>query len=270
MNTILIATDFSDASRNASVYGVRLAKALKAKILLFNTYKIPTPAPGLSVSISGYDVMMQTDKRLLDEAALLDPDRQLIDISCDEGETAAAILNIANEKKADLIIAGMKGNGKNLKKIFGSTATALIKRSTIPVVIVPEEAKFTAPKTILYASDAKPDVSACQLDRIKAITAAFDSTLYILRLTNDDDTAVYQQLHLPGKSTGEPGKEDAFFQFPVDTTVRHSLNKFIRNHHVDMLVMMPHKREWMERLLKKSETKEMIFHTHIPVVTIPE
>jgi nucleotide-binding universal stress UspA family protein len=270
MNTILVATDFSDASRNASVYGVNLARALNAKVLLFNTYKVATPAPALSVSVSGYDVMMQTDKRLLDEAAFLDPDSEMIDVSCDEGETADAIINIASEKKADLIIAGMKGKGKNIKKIFGSTATSLIKKSNIPVIIVPEEAQFTALRTILYATDREPDACGPQLDQITAITAAFDSTLYVLRLTDDENAAVYEKLHLAGKNSGESNQEDAFFQFPVGTDITQSLNKFIRKHHVDMVVMMPHKREWLERLFKKSETKDMIFHTHIPVLVIPE
>jgi hypothetical protein len=38
MKTILIATDFSPAARNASLYGVELANDLKAKIILFNAF----------------------------------------------------------------------------------------------------------------------------------------------------------------------------------------------------------------------------------------
>src|SRR5450432_1916402 len=140
MKTILIATDFSNASRNASLYGIELAKTLNAKIILFNAYEVPQPAPGLGVSVSRYDIMMQTDKRLLEESDFLDPKREMIEIICDEGVTEDAIVNIANEKKADFIIAGMKGSGKHLKKIFGSTVTSIIERSNIPVIVVPEEA----------------------------------------------------------------------------------------------------------------------------------
>src|SRR6476619_2434958 len=131
MTTILIATDFSNASRNAALYGVELAKALDAKIILFNAYEIPQPAPGLGVSVSRYDIMMQTDTRLLKESDFLDPKRELIEIMCDEGVAKDAIINTAKEKNADYIIAGMKGSGKTLKKIFGSTATSLIKKSDI-------------------------------------------------------------------------------------------------------------------------------------------
>jgi hypothetical protein len=34
--------------------------------------------------------------------------------------------------------------------------------------------------------------------------------------------------------------------------------------------MMPHKHDWLERLFKKSKTKEMIFQIHIPILILPE
>src|SRR6185503_15553734 len=96
MKAILIATDFSNASRNASLYGMELAKSLKAKIILFNAYKIPPPAPSLLAGISRYDIKMQTDKRLSDEAAFLDPHHKIIEILCDEGVADDAVIKIAN------------------------------------------------------------------------------------------------------------------------------------------------------------------------------
>jgi len=62
---------------------------------------------------------------------------------------------------------------------------------------------------------------------------------------------------------------DTTFQYPVDTDIRSALNGFIEKHNADMLVMMPHKHEWLERLFRKSETKDMIFHTHIPLLVLP-
>ena len=270
MKTILIATDFSNASRNASLYGVELAKALDAKIILFNAYEVPQPAPGLGVSVSRYDIMMQTDKRLLEESDFLDPKREIIEILCDEGAPEDAIINIAKEKNVDFIIAGMKGSGKTLKKIFGSTATSLIKRSDIPVIIVPEEAKFSIPKKILYASDSMSDTNIEHVDQIKPITETFESKLYVVRVVKDEYAEIFERLNTPGKLREELKKLDASFEYPIDTDIRHALNEFIKKHQADMLVMLPHKHDWMERLFKKSETKDMIFHAHIPILVIPE
>lgn len=50
MKTILIATDFSEASRNASFYGVELPKEINARIILFEAFTIPKPISPLELS----------------------------------------------------------------------------------------------------------------------------------------------------------------------------------------------------------------------------
>ncbi len=64
MKKIFIATDFSTASRNASRYAIEMAKEINAEVYLFNSYKVPNPAPGLNTSISRYDIMMQTPVKI--------------------------------------------------------------------------------------------------------------------------------------------------------------------------------------------------------------
>jgi len=127
MKTILIATDFSKASRNAMLYGAELAKEINANIILFNAYDIPTPATGLNVKISRYSVKTLIDQKLKDEAETFKYINMLsIETMCDEGDVDA-IINVANDKQVEFIVIGMKGGGKNFKKIFGSTATSLAK-----------------------------------------------------------------------------------------------------------------------------------------------
>lgn len=158
MKTILLATDFSLASRNASLYGMELAKALNANIILLHSYIAQPDAPTLNVSKSRYDTMMRAEKRLLDEADFLDPKSEIIEIICDEGVAHNSIMNVANEKKTDFIIVGRKGNGEAIKNIFGSTATALAKNTNIPVIIVPEDAKFENPVIEINAGDSVKNI----------------------------------------------------------------------------------------------------------------
>ncbi len=268
MKTVLIATDFSNASRNASSYGIALARAIDAGVFLFNSYKVPTSAAGLNVNISRYDVMMQTEKRLLDEANMLDAENKEIKIICDEGLPEDAIIKIANEKKVDFIITGMKGKGKNLKKIFGSTATSLSKKANIPVIIVPEDAIYKTPETIVFASDTPATDNEIPV-LLTSIARLFKSKLYVVKVIKHNDREWFEiPEHIQQKTDGE--SIEALFQYPGGADIRHALNDFIANNDGDMLVMMPHKHEWIERLFKKSETKDMIFHTKIPLLVLPE
>lgn len=86
--------------------------------------------------------MLQSDKRLLEEADFLDPKHELMEVVCDEEISYKSIMDVANEKKVDCIVVGRKGDGDTIKDLLGSTATALTKNSNIPVIVVPEEAKF--------------------------------------------------------------------------------------------------------------------------------
>lgn len=136
MKTILIATDFSPASRNASLYGMRLAKSLKANIILFNAFKAIASSSQSKASKIRYDAFLQSDQRLLEEADFLDPEHEIMEVICDEGIAYDSIMNIANEKKVDCIVVGRKGTGDDIKDVLGSTATALTRKSNIPIIVV--------------------------------------------------------------------------------------------------------------------------------------
>ena len=271
MKTILIATDFSKASRNASIYGLHLAKAINAKVILFSAYQIPSPPTGLGMSISRYDVMEQTRQKLMDEEEKITyinmPEIKTI---CDEGVAGDAIINMANEKKADFIITGMKGSGKSFKKIFGSTATSLAKNSKIPVIIIPEDAKFKNPDTLIFASDNIIDADKNALEQLITITKLFKSKLFVVKVIKNKNEEWFEVSDTPQELRKVFEILDSSIEYPVDTDVTHALNKFIKKHDADMLVMMPHKHDWLERLFIKSETKDMIFHSQIPLLVLPE
>jgi nucleotide-binding universal stress UspA family protein len=161
MKTILIATDFSGASRNASIYGIRLAKVLKAKVILFSAFRLPPHNPYLDMSMARYAIMMQTDKRLLHEADFLDPQRTTVDIICDEGVAVDAIMNMANEKKVDFIIIGMQNTGKGFKKVVSRTGISLSRNSNIPVIMIPEDVVFRSLDSLGYVPLIMlPDISS--------------------------------------------------------------------------------------------------------------
>jgi nucleotide-binding universal stress UspA family protein len=109
---------------------------------LFNAFRANASPLELKPGKLLYDAMLQSDKRLLEEADFLDPEHQLMEVVCDEGISYNSIMEIANEKKVDCIVVGREANGNNITDLLGSTATALTKNSNIPVIVVPEEIGF--------------------------------------------------------------------------------------------------------------------------------
>ncbi len=267
MKTILIATDFSPASTNALFYGIELAQALKAKLILFHAYIQPSSIPALSISISKYGVMLETKQQQDDYAKLILKEKATdIETVCEVGDPKEAIYKMAKEKKADLIITGMKGTGKNFKKVFGSTATSLSSGADVPILIIPEETIFNKLDIIAFASDGDGNPLREDLEKFTFIKEAFHSKVYVVKILKKLEK---ERLEFT-ETTEEEKYLDISFEYPVDEDITKGLDAFIVKHKVNMLVMMPHKHDWAERLFKKSETKDMIFHTHIPLLILPD
>ncbi len=268
MKTILIATDFSHASRNASLYGVALAKEINANVILLNAYNITYPPAALNMCISRYDIMMQIDKQLMDEADFLDPKRNLIKVMCDEGVAEDVIINIANEMQVGLIVAGMKGSGKIFERIFGSTATALAKGTNIPLMIIPEDALYKTPENIVFANDSLRANEALP-ELLTKLAGIFKSVVYDVHVAKEKNKEFFKIVETQKQGGIMEGRHSSY-EVPVDTDIRYTLRAFMQTHAADMLVMIPHKHEWLERMFIKSETKDMIFHTHIPLLVLPD
>ncbi|MEO7800575.1 MAG: universal stress protein [Ginsengibacter sp.] len=271
MYKVLIATDFSKAARNATLYGLQLAKEINARIILFNAFNIPTPATGLNVGISRFSVWTQIDQKIKTEAETF---RYLnmpsMETLCDEGNPVKAIRNVAKKNEVDFIVIGMKGSGKNFRKIFGSTATSLAKQTKIPVIIIPESAIFLTLKNIAFANDAVINSDKEVPKNLKKIIDLFKSKLKVVKVVEDKHTEVLRTFNNADDLKKNIYSFDTAFEYPASTDVRDALNTFIKKHHCDMLVMMPHKHDFIERLFKKSETEDMIFHTSIPLLVLPE
>ena len=93
----------------------------------------------------------------------------------------------ADVEDADIIIVGMKKTGRSFRKLFGSTVTTLAEIATIPLIVVPEEARYTNPVTIVLANEADLEESADKhvLDALIEIGEKFYSRLYMVRVAKN-------------------------------------------------------------------------------------
>ena len=151
MKTILVATDFSVASDEASKYATGLAKAFNAKIILYNACELLVPFPEGAV-VMDPDVIREDAMKLLEVQSIgIARSGVAVDIYCTDESPARGILKAAKEKGADIIIAGMKGRGKNLRELFGSTVTSLAKISDVPLIVIPEGTQYRRTQIIGFA-----------------------------------------------------------------------------------------------------------------------
>ena len=275
MKTILVATDFSTASRHAFLYAIELSKAFNARLILFSAYQqVPVPVDEPALIMAAEDMGTIT-RQLLDEEARHSPYSETeiaIDTRCKEGLAYSSILATAKEQKADLIILGMKSAGKGFKKIFGSTVTALAKKTGVPLIIVPEKTKYTPVDTIAIAtdSDLTRDADSRLLYSLRYVAERFHSKVYIVRVFDDSFRDVHEWSSHPKKLEGMIRILDPVYERIDGNNVPAALNNFIKGYKVNLLAMLPHKHTFLESLFIKSTTASMIFETKIPLLILPE
>lgn len=271
MKTILAAIDFSAASHNAAKYATELARAFNARLVVFNAYlPIPVPLTETLVTIVPEDPEPHIEQRLKDEVEELDP-HGFVDIeTCHmQGRASEAIREAAHTWQADLVIMGMKQHHKDVRRLFGSTVTALIGNMPVPLLVVPEEARFLAPKSIALATDADvaDDANSHIADTLCEIGQQFRSKLYVVRIVKNVLEDGFQR---PGRLHDMVRELWPEYVYPYGTDVSKTLLQFVEKNDITILAMIPHQHTLFEKWFVTSQTKAMAFATHIPLLVLPK
>jgi nucleotide-binding universal stress UspA family protein len=245
MKTILYTTDYSDNSIAALKLADVFRKKLNADLHVVHVFDIS--ATFISTVSLAY--------ARLEEAAFKDH-RKKVETFCKEHLRLSAkdkgpvlhvvensiesngILEKAAEIKADLIIVGMTGSNIVKNLFIGSTATALIEKSPVPVLSVPQNSNLTALNTIVYAT-AFEEADVRAIEKISALAAAFDADIKIIHVSTKkeyagEDQMIWFKEMLKDKVT----YKNISFEFRLSDDIFNTLKVFLEEVNADILVML--------------------------------
>ncbi|MEZ4287696.1 MAG: universal stress protein [Polyangiales bacterium] len=144
-NSIVVAYDFSVSSDRAAEFARQLHGAFHGSLNLVHAYLDVwaeyTDRGGAAPQAS--QVRMEALRSGLDQALdkakseLFSVDAQVVQTHLRAGDAVDAVLEVANERHATLICAGATGKGGVEEFLLGSVACSLLRRSTVPVLLVP-------------------------------------------------------------------------------------------------------------------------------------
>lgn len=271
MKNILIATDFSGASRTAAMYGAALARQFGANIFLFHAYQTPIQVPESYVLYTSDDVWAAAKELLQKEIEAINPSGDLnIEITGGEGMATQAILKEAERVKADLIICGMKSDAKPFRRLFGSSTTGLAKHSDVPFIVVPENAHFRSIKKIALANDMDSETAVETTRVLQEIGEHFSAALSIVLVVDEEFDKDKEFRFLPLTLAKNLKSLKPVLEFPKGENIVKVLDDFAIGNNIDLMAVIPHKHSFLERLIIESTTNKLIFHTHVPLLVMPQ
>lgn len=270
MKNILVATDFSNASRNATEYAAGLAKDFEAKLILVNV--IVPPIVIEDTSASAYFLseaeLFDTDKKLLKkEIERITKEFNLkVDGYIRQGSAVDILMEFTSSKHADLIVMGMKGKGKS-NSIFGSTTTMLMRKSLVPVFVIPENCVFKPVYNITFASEF--DIEKENYSIFQELVQKYNSTIHIVNVQKKEEAmSVHDAI---GKMEADLSFVNLKHDFDTveNKSIERGIHDFLEKNPSDILVMIAHKHSLFKRMFGIVHTKQMSYQTTIPLLVIP-
>ena len=162
LQNIVLATDFSNASRAAIGYAAAIARTYQGRVYLVHVIPPEVYWWVPPESLSEAEESVEENARLQMEVLLAS--EQLRDVPHEgiikHGEIWDGLQPVVTQHNADVIVAGTRGRRGPQKLVMGSVAEEILRLSSVPVLTVhPEAAQTSAhdPHTILFPTDFSTD-----------------------------------------------------------------------------------------------------------------
>jgi nucleotide-binding universal stress UspA family protein len=133
---ILVATDFSRGAEAALSWAKALAAAFRAEVILLHVLDLSRFPPNIAAAPTGEAMLAHVRAdNARQMAAMVErfPGARPI---LREGTARSAILEVATEVDADLIVMGTHGHTGLSHVLFGSVAEHVVRHSRVPVLTV--------------------------------------------------------------------------------------------------------------------------------------
>lgn len=282
---ILVPVDYSEGSRFACRYAIKIACKLGASIKLFHTYY--SPAFDL-IELAG---AVQTQAQLREEVTvnLEESEKETLEsfmqglqdyikdcglpavnlsYSIAPGVPEDEILQFSETFTPDLIIMGTKGKGTGVGSIIGSVTAAIIKRISYPILSIPEKYTFVGEenlKSLMYVTDFD-ESDFHTLKRLISLTDQLNLDIHCVHIGDPDSWDKVKMEGLMKYFAEVYGKKQVSYSFVSQKNLLDDLDQLIRDKHINILSLTAHRQRIFDKLFRKNITKTLFYHTNIPLL----
>jgi nucleotide-binding universal stress UspA family protein len=261
MKPIVVPTDFSAPAENAMLYAGHLASTINASVLLLHVYQIPVGMNDVPVLlISADELKANAEAGLLRAKELLKTNFSSVEVKTESrlGSVVEELNDVCEKEQPLAVIAGSHGATGIERVLFGSTSLSIIRHSKYPVIVVPDTSQTRQLKKIALAIDNPEEPLPAK--KIKTVVDTLKAQL--------------QVIHVQQAKTGTEDLSSIVAELNSScTTIRdnefvHGIESYVEQNNIDLLMVLPHKHNLIERLFFRTHTPELVRNISIPIMTI--
>jgi hypothetical protein len=152
---------------------------------------------------------------------------------------------------------------------MGSNTLNLIKRGTVPVIIVPPHARSQSAKNVMLLTDFKDIENTIPVPTVKSVLELFKPRLHIVNVDHEHYVQVTDEYK------GERAKLEGLlkdyspeFYFIRLFDFMDAINQFVVDNKIDLILTFPRKHSFLSNVFKTTNTSQLAYHSHVPIVAI--
>lgn len=286
---ILIPVDFSDYSLSACEFGFRLAEDIHCKVKLLHAFF--TPFYPASVPFGDTFSMQSTDQDLFKDVkdrtekemqSLVEKIEKRIQLGSIpkipyktvlvEGLPEEEIITYSRRIRPTAIVMGTRGKNAKDMDLIGSVTAEVMEGCATPVFAIPEGAKMRSlseMKTVVFLTNFQ-EREFKAFDIMMSFLKPYPLKMYLAHIAKKED--VWNEIKLSGIkqrfSKLYPHLEIEYKLIDQNEGLEVVLDKFAKEHHVDMISLSSSRRNIFARIFNPGVARRMIFHSDTPLLVI--
>jgi nucleotide-binding universal stress UspA family protein len=285
MKTIVLLTDFSKRSEHAGRYAIRLARQIKANLVLFKAFsltaKITVGQHSEWLTESYEDMQAESEKKLknLKLKFLNDLKKDInksnfipqISYQCEEGSVVNMLDGIEEDKDIILMVLATHGPDNTTAFMLGNHCQQIIGAANIPLLIIPDNVALQRTTKFVFATDLVHN-NEPYIRSLTSLAKHFSAEVIVVNVqrntdeTNKTGKAFNTVTHEIIKAVNY--KNLSFRTIPSDN-VKQGLDWVIENIHFDVLSMVHRKSDPFDIFSRASITKQVADHAYVPLLIYP-
>jgi nucleotide-binding universal stress UspA family protein len=268
---IVMLTDFSPLSKVAMNYALKMAADLNAEFTILNIVRLEgIPKANLKLRQIEKNIAAISEEegaKLVKELSASIKGNYTINYEAIRARTVAEMVRkYVDKNKTNMVVMGLQGASALKKARLGGTTVSVIDECKVPVMAIPEFARYKNLEHIVYASDLK-NVQK-ELDTIVEFARIFGSTVHMIHVAPVMDKKLEVAKNSVSDIIGKMGYDKLSFELILDDDITTAIDGYIKKTKADLLTTFTHKLSLEEKLFGRSVTRKLAYQGTIPLLAV--
>lgn len=270
---ILVPVDFSASSDLAVEMALHIAGKSQAELIIHHVNGLP--AGGDAMFFINAEIIEKIEQESKEDfERLVERIQGLKSIPHrfiqETGQPIDKIKKLIHTEKPDLVVMGSKGKNRASNIMFGSVASGIINHSEKPVLLIPEGVAAYSFKHILLATDFDKDSHLLSIRFLSELARIFQAKIHVLHVVKDEspvDVSVNPGIVMDWAGAMKDIQHE--YHFVSHDDVQKGVTRYAYENGVELLSVLGRSYPFMERLFHKSVSKQLMYHSGLPLLILP-